>query len=114
MDFGKMDKRIIIQVFEKIKDKNGIVTGEGWKDYKPVWARVNNLWGKEFQEAKKTDTQTEIVFSIRYSKDLAFLEGEGSLKSRIVWKNQAFDITFADNVRYENIEFKIRANRVKK
>lgn len=109
MDPGKLDKRITIQQYTTTQNKNGF-DGPEWIEYKPVWASVNNLWGKEFYAAKATQEETTVEFKVRYSKDLEVLLEEGGTEVyRIYWNKRAFNITFADNIQYANKWIKIKA-----
>lgn len=105
MNPGKLDKRIVIQKLEIVTTENNF-DEEAWMDFKTVWASINNLWGKEFYAAKAINEENTVEFIIRYSKDLEVLN---SKEYRIKWQGREFDITFIDNIRYENKWLKIKA-----
>lgn len=106
MIMSNLDKRITIQKYTATQNKNGFDI-EAWKDYKTVWASMNNLWGKEFYAAKAVQAENTVEFVVRYSKDL---ENINSKEYRIFWNNRAFNITFIDNIQYKNIWLKIKTS----
>lgn len=103
---GKLNKRVTIQRCEDIEDVNGFSKTQ-WQDIKTVWARVNNLYGKEYWEAKKYDAQNTVEFTIRFNacKDI-------SINDRIKFKNKIFNIISVDNVLYGDENYKIKAEEV--
>lgn len=119
VDIGKMDKRIAIQKYTTIQNENGFDIEE-WIDYKSVRASMNNLWGKEFYAAKAVQAENTVEFIIRYSKDLKNINTKEYRIKTIKDKNATkekdkyryFDITFIDNIKYENKWLKIKAVEV--
>ena len=109
VNIGKLDKRITIQKFSTTQNENGFDI-EDWVDYKTIWASVNNLWGKEFYSAKAVNMENTVEFVVRYSRDL---ENISTKEYRIFWNGRNFDITFVDNIQYENKWLKIKAIEVK-
>ena len=109
VNIGKLDKRITIQKFSTYQNENGFDI-EDWVDYKTIWASINNLWGKEFYAAKAVNAENTVEFVVRYSRDLANINTK---EYRIFWNNRAFNITFIDNIQYENKWLKIKAIEVK-
>lgn len=93
-----LDKRITLQQLVPIVNKIGF-DDEDWVDIKPIWASVNNLWGKEFWSAKAVEAEKTVEFIVRYSKEL---EAMDSKKHRIYWNKKAYNVTFIDNKKYEN------------
>lgn len=110
MNVGDLNKRITIQKSISYKDEHQISKSR-WEDYKTVWCNINNLFGKEFWEAKQLNMENTIVFTIRYSKDFAEMT---SNEYRIKWGTRFFNISFIDNIRYENTWLKIKAVEVTK
>jgi len=109
VDIGKLDKRITIQKFESGTNENGFPIEE-WVFYKTVWASINNLFGKEYYAAKAVQSENTVEFLIRYSSDTKLLlETNGTKEYRIFWNLKAFNITFVDNIKYENKWLKIKA-----
>ena len=108
VNIGKLDKRITIQKFSTYQNENGFDV-EDWQDYKTIWASINNLWGKEFYAAKAVNAENTVEFVVRYSRDLANINTK---EYRIFWNNRTFNITFVDNIQYQNKWLKIKANEV--
>lgn len=104
IDKGKLRERITLQKFEKVKDKNDI-TKEKWITWKTVYASVNNLYGKEFELAKATNTENTVEFVIRYSKQFESINSE---KIKITWQNKTYNITFIDNMAYGDKLLKLK------
>ena len=105
----KLDKRIVIQKYTS-KTVNGFDSGD-WIDYKIVWANINNLFGREYWEAKNCNAENTLNIVIRYSKDVEILN---SKDYRIKWENRLFNITFIDNIKYENKYLKLKVLEVLK
>ena len=109
INVGKLNKRITIQKLTTVTNNNGF-DEEKWVDYKPVWASINNLFGKEFYAAKAVNAETTVEFIIRYSSDTkVLLEKDGTKLYRVSWNSKAFNITFVDNIKYTNEWLKIKA-----
>lgn len=108
MNIGSMKHRIEIVTIGSTVDEEGFPI-EGEIVFKKVWARVNNLYGKEFWSAKAVQSENTVTFSIRYSKDLAELDTK---RYKIKFQNRYFDIKHMDNVLYKNVELKIKAVEV--
>lgn len=107
MRVTRLNKRIIIQrKIEKENEATG-VTKEEWADLKTIWAGMNNLYGKEYWEAKQYKAEGTVEFTMRYSacSDL-------SVRDRIKYNGKIFNITFVDNVQYKNEMLKIKAIEV--
>lgn len=108
MKIGSLNKAITIQKSTSYIDEHG-VTKNKWVDYKTVWSNINNLFGKEFWEAKQLNMENTVVFTIRYSID--FIEMTSN-QYRIKWDEKIYNITFIDNVQYSNTWLKIKAVEV--
>ncbi|WP_017416769.1 phage head closure protein [Clostridium tunisiense] len=107
----KLDKRITVQKCGPVEtNDNGFPTkADGYSDYKTIWGSINNLFGKEFWAAKTINSENTVEVIIRYSKEFEELN---SKTYRIKWKDRVFNITFVDNIRYENKWIKIKAIEV--
>lgn len=108
LDIGEFNKRITIEKYSTYQSKNGFDI-EDWRSFKVVWASINNLYGKEFYAAKAVNAENTVEFIVRYSKAL---EEINSKQYRISWNNRKFNITFIDNIKYENKLLKIKATEV--
>ncbi|APU60734.1 phage head closure protein [Clostridium botulinum] len=116
---GEMRHRITIQKYSTYQNDNGFDVRK-WDDYRTLWASMNNLWGKEFYAAKSTNSENTIEFIVRYSKDLEKINSKEYRIKTIKDKNATkekdkyryFDITFIDNIKYQNKWLKIKAVEV--
>lgn len=102
-----MRERILIQKNTPETDKNGnhILV---WNDYYACAAYANNLSGSEYWAAAQVNAQTDMYFMVRFCSELSVLDTE---HYRIVFRNEIYNITFIDNVRYENRILKIRVEK---
>lgn len=82
-----------------------------WGDYYTCSAYANNLSGKEYWEAAQVNAQKDIYFIIRYCSEVSAMDTE---HYRILFRGQVYNITFLDNVKYQNKTLKIRASLVKR
>ena len=82
-----------------------------WEDYFCCSAFVNGLSGKEYWEAAQVNAQRDIYFIIRYCSEVAGMDTE---HYRVLFRGQVYNITFIDNVRYQNRMLKLRASLVKR
>ena len=106
MKIGKLNQRVTIQRYMEYEDEYGI-SKQDWVDLCTVWCSMNNLYGKEYWEAKQYKAENTVEFVIRYNacKDL-------SVKDRIKQGDKLFNITSIDNVLYRNETLKIKALEV--
>mgnify|MGYP002508103301 CR=1 FL=1 len=110
MRIGQWRQRIVIQKNRMKKDKDGNQRNE-WEDYFTCWAYANNLSGKEYWEAAQVNAQRDIYFIIRHCSEVADMDTE---HYRVLFRGQVYNITFIDNVRYQNRTLKLRASLVKR
>lgn len=98
-----LNKRIEIQRIMNVEDKNGITKSQ-YQPLKKVWASCNNLYGKEYWNAKEYGEESTVEFVIRYKActDL-------SSTDRILFNGKLYNISFVDNIRYQNEYLKIKA-----
>lgn len=102
---GEWKERITIEKSIPGTDKAGNHV-LSWIDYYTCSAFVNNLSGKEYWEAAQVNAQKEIYFLIRYCSETAGMDTE---HYRILFRGQIYNITFMDNVKYQNRILKLRA-----
>lgn len=105
-----MRERIMIQRSNPGTDKNGNHTLI-WEDYFSCAAYVNNLSGEEYWAAAQTNSQTDIIFVVRYCSEVAGLDSD---HFRIIFRGQTYNISFVDNVQFLNKTLKLRASLVKR
>lgn len=108
MNAGKMRNRITFEVEGTVTNDKGFQE-VSYVEYKTLWAKVNNLFGREFWSAKAINQENTVVFETRYSKDIEELDTK---KTRINFKGRYFDIIHVDNVLYKNETLKIKAIEV--
>lgn len=103
---GEWKERITIQRSTVGTDKAGNHV-LSWEDFYTCWAYVNNLSGKEYWEAAQVNAQKDIFFLIRYCSEVAGMDTE---HYRVKFREQLYNITFLDNVQYQNQTLKLRAS----
>lgn len=95
----KLNSRLTIQKMSK----NGPLKNNTFEDYKTVWAKVTNLHGKEFLQAQSLNADISKKVTIRYLKELdSSLDKNVSKKFRIKYKENYYNILYADNIKEEN------------
>lgn len=107
---GEWKERITIQKSTLGNDSAGNHV-LSWEDYYTCSAYVNNLSGKEYWEAAQVNAQKDIYFIIRYCSEVSAMDTE---HYRILFRGQVYNITFLDNVKYQNKTLKIRASLAKR
>lgn len=107
---GAWKERITVQKSSLGNDRAGNHV-LSWEDYYTCSAYVNNLSGKEYWEAAQISAQKDIYFIIRYCSEVSAMDTE---HYRILFRGQVYDITFIDNVRYQNRTLKLRASLAKR
>lgn len=107
---GEWKERITIQKSTLDTDKAGNHV-LSWTDYYTCAAFVNNLSGKEYWEAAQVNAQKEIYFLVRYCSETAGMDTE---HYRILFREQIYNLTFLDNVKYQNKILKLRASLEKR
>lgn len=110
MRIGEWKEKITLQKSKAVVDSNGNHILK-WEDWYRCSAYVNNLSGKEYWEAAQVNAQTDVYFIIRYCSEVKQLNSECY---RVVFRNQLYNITFVDNIQYQNKRVKLRATLVKR
>lgn len=110
MVLGEWKERITIQKSIPGNDSAGNHV-LSWEDYYTCSVYVNNLSGKEYWEAAQVNAQKDIYFIIRYCSEVSVMDTE---HYRILFRGQIYNITFLDNVKYQNKTLKIRASLAKR
>ena len=91
---GKLRHRIILQKQVVIKDSIGQET-EKWKDVETVWARVEPLSGKEYFNAKQTNSEVSSKITIRYLVDI-------TSQMRVIFQEHTYNILSVINFEERN------------
>ena len=99
MNIGELNHRITIL---KKANKNPL-EDTTYENFKTVWAKINNLYGKEFIEAQKVETNISKKFIIRYIKDLDMSFNPNACKDFIIsYKGVSYNILYIDNIKEQN------------
>jgi len=69
MNIGSLDKRIIFQKYVEVLNEVGETIQE-LQDYKPAWASVAPVRGREYIEAKKRQPELTYKITVRYRNDI--------------------------------------------
>lgn len=69
MNPRELTTRVIIQQYGTITDDDGFEK-QDWVEFKKSWARKTGLKGKTFYEAAATQSQSDVIFKIRYTKGI--------------------------------------------
>ncbi len=93
MEIGTFNKKITIQKKEVIEDGIGNQSDK-WIDFHSCWAEVKEIYGREYWEARQTNEEKTIKFTIRYCKKL---ENINSTDYRIFFKGNQYDIYVVNN-----------------
>jgi len=99
-----LNRKIIIEKLITTKGEDGFKFQQ-WVPWKTLWSSKNNLFGKEFYAAKAIGEEKTVVFEARYFKDI---EEINTKEYRILHDGEGYDITFIDNVKYQNQWIKIK------
>lgn len=104
MRIGEFKHRInIVKPVIEINE-NGFEV-ETYETYKTLWAKVTNLYGKEYFEAAAIQKEKTVKFIFRAVKGL-----DETMK--IDFSGKLYDIIFIDNIKYENKYMEIKAMEV--
>jgi len=104
MKIGDMKQRITLLKPAISVNENGFET-EGYEAYKTLWASVSNLSGREYFAAASVQAEDTVKFVIRHIGDI-----DSSM--RISFREKQYNITFIDNLKYENRYIEIKAMEV--
>lgn len=105
IDTGLLNQRITIQKRTTATNENGF-SSETWAEYYSCRSYVNGLSGSEYWAAHAVQAETTKVFTVRYCREVAAVNPKDY---RIVFKDDVYNITNVDIVRYENDTVKIKA-----
>ena len=107
LNAGEFRHPIVIQncVYKKNEDKIKVPV---WEDKIKTRAKVLNVRGEEFIQAQGTGVKIEKTFYIRASKTIKIHE-----EDRIIFKNQAYEIVYINNIEERGICIEIKARRCK-
>lgn len=69
MNPGELNTRIIIQQYVTATDSDGFETQQ-WVDFKRLWSKKTGLTGRVFYAAAAVQSESDVIFKIRYRKDI--------------------------------------------
>jgi SPP1 family predicted phage head-tail adaptor len=99
VNIGELKHRVTIQ--KKAEKKP--LEDTTYTDFKTVWAKVSNLYGKEFIEAQKVEANISKKLIIRYIKDLDMSLNPNACKDFIItYKGISYNILYIDNIKEQN------------
>lgn len=99
MNIGELKHKVTIQK----KVTGGPLEDTTYTDFKTVWTKINNLYGKEFIEAQKVEANISKKFIIRYIKDLDPSINPNACKDFIItYRGISYDILYIDNIKEQN------------
>lgn len=101
MNIGEFRHRIRLLKLEFIQNDIGVYIEE-WVEVANLWARVSNLYGKEYFAAASIQLEKMLIFTTRYKEGLD--ENMG-----IRFQGNTYDIKFVDNIKYKNKYLEIKA-----
>ena len=100
MNIGELKHKVTIQ--RKINNNNPLEDAT-FEDFKTVWAKINNLFGKEFIEAQKVNPNISKKIIIRYIKDLDMSINPNTCKDyKVSYKGISYNILHIDNIKEQN------------
>ena len=97
MEAGKLRHTITVQVMS---------AAELWVDLLTCQAQVNGLSGSEYWAASTEQAQNSVDFVVRYTSALAALVPQ---TTRILFRENRYDVKSIDNFMYQNRSLKLRA-----
>lgn len=92
------DKPIIIQKINEVT--------EDWEDLFTIHARVNKSGGSEYLNAGANQSRSNLVFEVRYFKDLEKIDDNRGLY-RIIYRDRLFNITDYDDYQEQHKTVKL-------
>lgn len=101
MEIGELKHRITFLKCIIQTNENGF-EAETWEPFKTVWAKIENLSGREYFAAAQVKAEKTVKFTIRY------LEGLDETM-RILFEGKVYNITSIDNIKYQNRFVEIKA-----
>ena len=108
IDPGDFKHPIELQQLQVVKINN--IASEKWISILKTKAKIINVSGKEIQTTKSIDGEYTKRFIIRYPRGLA-IDSEDCKKYRIVYKNNAYDITYLSDIQDLNKYLEIVTKR---
>lgn len=101
-------KKITFQVLTEKADEICSQIPE-WTTIFTSWASVNGIGGREYYNARQTNSENDMVFRVRYSRKIAdYLTSE----IRIVYNGKIFDVKHVDDYMEQHRELVFRTQQL--
>ncbi|MDE1547763.1 phage head closure protein [Fundicoccus sp. Sow4_H7] len=98
-----LNQRMSFAEERTLVDEYGTPYGKEYVEFGSAWAHVSNLHGDEYYSALGLSLEKELKFTIRYRDDI-------SEDTAITFRDNVYNITFIDNIRYRNRFMELRAS----
>lgn len=100
--------KISFQVLAEKSDEIGSQSQE-WTEVFTAWAKVNGIGGREYYNARQTNSENDMIFKVRYSRKIAdYLTSE----IRIVYNGRYFDVKHVDDYMEQHRELVFRTQEL--
>jgi len=105
MEIGTLKQRITLEKRVTAVNDRGFEE-KTWQEVATVWAKAENLRGREYYAAAAVQAENTVTFTIRYRPGV-------DTDLRLLFRGKHYRITAVDNVNYENRFLEIKAREVK-
>lgn len=100
--------KIEFQLLSVDSDEIGNQTEE-WTTIFRTWASVNGIGGREYYNARQTNSENDVTFKVRYSRKIAdYLTSE----IRIIYNGKIFDVKHIDDYMEQHKELAFRTQQL--
>ena len=99
------NKKIEIQIMTESQDDIGQDV-PAWDTLFSPWTEISTLKGREYYAAAQTNSEKDVIFKIRYSRQLA---DKLSSELRLIYNGYIYDITDINDINEMHRTFEIRA-----
>ncbi|MDU4882695.1 phage head closure protein [uncultured Clostridium sp.] len=105
INISEFKHTITIERFQKVKDEDNRLV-EQWSTLCNARAKILYTRGSEYTEAYGTNSEVEATFYIRFNHKYI------TSKDRLIYKGEAYDIIYVNNVQLSNRYYEIKAKKV--
>lgn len=100
--------KIDFQVLTEKSDEIGYQTTE-WETVFTAWASVKGIGGREYYNARQTNSENDVIFKVRYSRKIAdYITSE----IRIIYNGKNFDVKHVDDYMEQHRELVFRTKQI--
>lgn len=107
IDPGELRKLIVIQRIGNSKDNENIPSDDGWSTILSANAKILNVTGEEFLEAKGIGSKIAKTFYIRFPKNIKITN-----EDRILYEGIPYNILYVNNIEEKGIYLEIKTEFV--